>query len=117
MPKIKEFIKPGLRRLPLMLGKTAGGLMAAVGLPGAVYILAGRPAQKIDNASPFYFFLIGISGTAAFVLCSRALVRIAKKSAGPSPKERARESKIAWLILLALAAAFIAAAYIITGRG
>jgi Na+/melibiose symporter-like transporter len=105
MSKVEKHIKSAIKQLPLMVGKTIGGIMAAIGFPGAIFILVRRPHHTSEILA---FCLAGILGIIMFVLCSKSLRRIPQNNGIPvTSKEKARESAAAWLILLVFAAIFI----------
>lgn len=108
MPKMKKYFKLQIKQLPFMLGKTVGAIMAAIGFPAAIFILARRPNKTSEILT---YFLVGILGIIIFIVCDKLLKRI---SSNNNAEQFSKENKLAWMIFAALAAIFILVTYIIT---
>lgn len=104
---MKEQLRSEARQLPWMLAKLVGGLMAVIGLGGAVVVLTRRPDPSWGGL--LAWVLAGVVGLALFLAASRCLAR-RKGTDGPelTGKGRAKTSVLSWTILLILAALFIA---------
>ena len=101
------------RQLPLIIGKVIGGIMAATGLPAAIFFSAQRPGLAHD---PLPYLFMGLAGLVLFVASSLLLKKnMARDNQTMTAGEKSKESRTAWLILLALAIIFLAATLIITG--
>lgn len=109
---MKEQLRSEARQLPWMLAKLVGGLMAVIGLGGAVVVLTRRPDPSWDGL--LAWVLAGVVGLALFLAASRCLAR-RKGADGPEPtgKDRAKTSALSWTILFILAALFIAIVLIV----
>jgi len=110
---MKEQIKAEARQLPFTLGKLVGGLMAVIGFGGTVMVLTRRPDPSWSGVLPYA--AAGIAGLAVFIVSSRLLAGRANKEgeAGPTAKDKAKTSAVSWIILLILAALFIAIVFIV----
>ncbi len=104
---MKEQMRSELRQLPYMLGKVLGGLMAVVGFGAAVYIYTHRPVMAPGAVLPY--LLTGIAGLVIFRVSSWLFKRRARniEDLQPTEKEKKKANAISWIILLALAAAFV----------
>lgn len=114
MGTVTKQFKSEIKQLPFILGKLIGGIMAVIGFPGIVIIITRKPDPSWAGILPF--LLAGISGIGIFVLSSQMLGRRMRENAEatPAPKDQKRTSMISWSILLALAAIFLSAVYIMT---
>ncbi len=102
--------------MPLMLCKLLGGSMAAIGLPGAIFIISRRANPSLPDIVSYV--IAGVAGIAIFAASSRAL---SKRSGGEGNqnlpiKDKQRMSTICWIILLMLAAAFLLITNFMTKR-
>ncbi len=92
--------------MPLMLGKLIGGILAAAGFGGLVYVSTRPP--KPAALSIMLYAAAGIAGVAIFVFCSRIVSSQTAKQAPDGEGIRTAGSKVLpWAILLALAAIFV----------
>ena len=107
MEKIKNQLCAEIKRLPLILGKLLGGMMAVVGLSGAVIILVRWPNPSWPDIMPYA--LAGISGLVVFILCGRAIEKKKKENPGsvPAAREKMIINVVAWAILIGLSAGFL----------
>lgn len=105
---MKEEMKSELQRLPYAIGKVIGGLFAVIGFGAAVYIYTHRAAPSLsDIASPV---LAGIAGLIVFLVSSWLNARKSRddgrsEHAGKAGK---RANTFSWIVLLVLAALFVA---------
>lgn len=85
-----------------MLGKAAGGIMAAVGVAAAVY-RQGRPPGAVGE---WPFWGLAAAGLAVFLVASRRLARSTDRTAAPpsSRPRRRSQSAAAWIALVVLTA-------------
>ena len=109
--KMFEQFKSDVRKLPLLIGKVTGGILAAIGIPGGIFISTGKPGR---TQGALTFCIVGIIGIAIFIACAAGLKRAHDNSnqlttASPPKKE----SLIAWSVLLALAGVFIFLTYLL----
>lgn len=102
-----------IRLLPFMLGKLAGGTMAALGTAAAVVMLSNRPGTTPADALPYA--VAAVAGIAIFAFSSRMLARRLKTGAPDDapPSASPRMSLISWLALLLLAAGFLLVAFLL----
>lgn len=114
MGKIIRQTGSEIKQLPLLLCKLLGGIMAATGLPGAVYMMTRRANPSLQDILPY--LLAGAAGTVIFVASSRALARRVDGNGFQTlpAKDKNRISVISWLILLILAAVFLLFTYFVT---
>lgn len=112
MSKIFKHIKSEINHLPFIIGKVIGGFMAAVGFPGAIAVSA---RQHVPQKQVLLFCFVGILGILIFILCSKLLNRMPENNGITlTSAEKTLESKIAWIILLVLAAVFMVIIYLTT---
>jgi len=103
--------KSDIRKLPLLIGKVAGGLLAAAGIPGAIFISTGKPDR---TQGALTFCIVGIIGIVIFIACAARLKRAPESGTQPTIATRkTKESLIAWAVLLALAGVFILITYLL----
>lgn len=114
MREILRQARSELRLLPLMLGKLAGGVMAAVGAGAAVAMLGNRPGTTPSDALPYA--VVAVAGIIVFTLCSKRPARRSANAAAEAgtPAAAARTRLIAWSVLLLLAAGFLLVAFLLT---
>ena len=111
MGKIGKHTTSEIRLLPFTLGKLAGGAMAVIGFPGALFALNKKPGVTLLDTLPF--LVLGIAGVLLFVLFSRLLAkRMAEsKTPAPSAREKAINSLIAWIGFALFILVFIAVTF------
>jgi len=104
---MKEHLRSEAKQLPWTLAKLVGGLMAVFGFGGAGAVLTRRPDPSWGGV--LAWVLTGVIGLALFLASSRSLARRTEaREQEPAGKERAKTSALSWMILLILAALFIA---------
>ncbi len=116
MGKIIRQTVSEIKQLPLLLGKLLGGIMAAIGFPGAILVAARRANPTLPDILPY--IVAGVAGIVIFTASSRALAkRFGNYGNEPlSMKEKKRISFMAWIILLLLATVFLLCTYFMTRR-
>ena len=103
--------KSDIRKLPLLIGKVTGGLLAAVGIPGAIFINTGKSGR---TQGALTFCIVGIIGIAIFIACAARLKRAPESGTQATIATRkTKESLIAWTVLLVLAGVFIFITYLL----
>ena len=105
--RMKDRMGSEMKRLPYVLGKVLGGLMAVAGFGAAVYVYTHRIA--LPSADAMACLLVGIGGLVIFRFSSWLLMKRSGNDDGPTPgvNEKMKTSAIPWIILLVLAAAFV----------
>ncbi len=100
--------------MPLLICKLLGGIMAAIGLPGAVFVITRKTSPSLPEILPY--ILPGLAGIFIFNASSRALAKRGGDNGykALAPKDKKRMSIIAWLVLLTIAAVFLFVTFIIT---
>ena len=103
---MEERLRSEAKRLPWMLVKVVGGVMAVIGFGGAVAVLTRRPDPSWGGVLGWE--LAGVIGLVLFLAASRSLTaRKEADSPEPTGKDRARTSALSWTVLLVLAALFV----------
>lgn len=112
---MKDEIKSEVRRVPFMLGKVAGGLMAVIGFGGTVMALTRQ--QHYSTSGLMVYVLTGIVGLALFILSSRLMAGHSGKANGTEARttKKVKTSALSWVIFLVIAALFIAIVLIVVG--
>ena len=102
--------------MPLMLSKLLGGIMAAIGLPGAIFIITRRTNPSLPDV--LSYIIAGVAGIAIFAASSRALSKRSGDEGNQNlpKKDKKRMSTICWIILLMLAAVFLLITNFMTKR-
>lgn len=112
MGKIARQTREEFKRLPLMLGKVAGGIGAVVGFMMMVSTKTRTSEILSDIPAPL---LIGGAGLAAFLLSDHALKKSASSTIDESTiAERKRVNVLSWTLLLMLVLMFLGATYLLT---
>lgn len=112
---MKEQMRSELQRLPYTVGKVVGGFFAVIGFGTTVYIYTHRAALSFNDVLPF--LAVGIAGLIVFLACSWFLLKKTRDNGGfePAGREKKKANALSWIILLILAAAFIAFVFIKAG--
>ncbi|MDF1590789.1 MAG: hypothetical protein P1P89_04670 [Desulfobacterales bacterium] len=106
-----EQFKSDVRKLPLIIGKVAGGILAAIGIPGAIFIISRTPGR---TQGALTFSIAGVIGIAIFIACAAGLKRTHENNTQPTTAtKKTKESLIVWAILAALAGVFIFITYLL----
>lgn len=102
-----------LRLLPLMLGKLAGGTVAALGTAAAVVMASNRPGTSPADALPYV--AAAVAGIVIFAFSTRMLARRLKNGVPDDapPSASSRTSLISWFVLILLAAGFLLFAFLL----
>lgn len=95
----------------MIIGKVAGGILAAIGIPGAIFIISRTPGQTQEALT---FCIVGVIGILIFIFCNLRRKRTHENNIQPTPAaKKTKESLIAWAVLLALAGVFIFITYLL----
>lgn len=113
MSHIKHQTKKELRQLPLILCKLIGGITAVLGFTSVVLISTRKSnASSGDQILPL---LATLAGIAVFLLSNRMLARYSIDiNRATQTAEKTRLSILSWILLLVLAAIFLAWVYFMT---
>ena len=110
MGTIRQHTREEFRRLPLLLGKLLGGLVAVAGFTAAVFL-----ETRQTPASPGALrlsLLAGGAGVLVFVLAGQGLAR--RERGRTVPAAGPGTNRLAWGLLLLLALLFLAGSYLLT---
>ena len=110
MGTIRQHTREEFRRLPLLLGKLLGGLVAVAGFTAAV-LLQTRQTPASPGALRLSL-LAGGAGVLVFVLASRSLARRERGRAVPATDNGT--NRLAWGLLLLFATLFLLCSYLLT---
>ncbi|MHC1697793.1 MAG: hypothetical protein AB9919_07000 [Geobacteraceae bacterium] len=114
MNDILSRTKSEIKRLPWMLGKLAGGILAVIGVAGLVLIWTGKSGSLLSSQLPY--IISAVLGFVLFLLCSRAMARSKTGSSPPvmPVRNQLRANLIAWSLLLLFVLVFLVSTYLVT---
>ena len=115
MGEITQQARVELRKLPLMLGKLLGGIVAVIGFTATVVTVTRMPGFGAADILPTLF--TGGAGIAVFLISAKALARRdSQQAAGAIPCDRSdRTNLLSWALLLLFAGIFLACVWFVTG--
>ena len=114
MGEIGKHVKAEIKLLPYTLGKLAGGAMAVIGFPAALFSINKNPDPSFLDILPF--IVLGFSGIIVFLYFSRLLANRmdAKKEPDPTKPEKKKISIVAWIIFAIFIGLFVSFTFIIS---
>lgn len=114
MSEILNQARSEIRRLPCMLGKLFGAILAVIGVAGLVLIWTGKSGPLLSSLVPY---LVSVFlGFFLFLFCARLMARGEKgRSLINIPaRNQVRANVVVWSFLLILAAVFLLVTYFVT---